>query len=79
MPQEIATHRDNGTARLVKRPAGCTPVGSHWVFHIKRTADGSIEWYKACLVAQEFWLGLVHLQSTCILSALFALVAANNL
>jgi hypothetical protein len=45
---------ENGTWRLVELPAGRTPVGSRWVFHIKRTADGSIERYKARLVAQGF-------------------------
>jgi len=38
---------ENGTWCLVELPPGCTPVGSHWVFHIKHTADSSIEQYKA--------------------------------
>jgi hypothetical protein len=29
-------------------------VDCKWVFKIKRHADGSIEWYKARLVAKEF-------------------------
>jgi len=52
--QEIAAHMENGTWQLVELPHGCTPVGSRWVFHIKRTADGSIKRYKARLVAQGF-------------------------
>jgi hypothetical protein len=52
--QEIAAHMKNGTWRLDELPAGRTPVGSRWVFHIKRTADGSTERYKARLVAQGF-------------------------
>ena len=52
--QEIAARMENGTWRLVKLSAGHTPVGSCWVFRIKRTADGSIERYKAHLVAQGF-------------------------
>jgi len=52
--QEIAVHMENGTWQLVELPHGHTPVGLRWVFHIKRTADGSIEQYKACLVAQGF-------------------------
>jgi len=35
--QEIAAHMENGTWRLVELPHGRTPVGSCWVFHIKRT------------------------------------------
>jgi len=52
--QEIAAHMENGTWQLVELPHGRTPIGSRWVFHIKRTADGSIERYKAHLVAQGF-------------------------
>jgi hypothetical protein len=85
--QEIAAHMENGTWRLVKLPAGHTPVGSRWVFHIKRTADGSIERYKAHLVAQGFsqrpgWDFVESFAPTIRLSvvrALFTLVAANNL
>ena len=82
--QEIAAHMENGTWRL---PHGRTPVGSRWVFHIKRTADGSIERYKARLVAQGFsqrpgWDYVESFAPTIWLSvvcALFALVAADDL
>jgi hypothetical protein len=85
--QEIAAHMENGTWRLVELPAGRTPVGSRWVFHIKRTADGSIERYKARLVAQGFsqrpgWDYVESFAPTIRLSvvrALFALVAADDL
>jgi hypothetical protein len=78
---------ENGTGRLVELPAGRTPVGSRWVFHIKRTADGSIERYKARLVAQGFsqrpgWDYVESFALTIRLSvvrALFALVAADDL
>ena len=78
---------DNGTLRLVKLPAGRTPVGSRGVVHIKRTANGSIEQYKAHLVAQGFsqrphWDFVESFAPTIRLSvvrALFALVAADNL
>jgi transposase InsO family protein len=80
-------HMENGTWRLVKLPEGRTPVGSRWVFHIKRTADGSIERYKARMVAQGFsqrpgWDYVESFAPTIRLSvvrALFALVAADDL
>jgi hypothetical protein len=51
---EMQAHLDNGTWELVKLPAGRKAIGSKWVFKIKRIADGSIERYKARLVAQGF-------------------------
>jgi hypothetical protein len=50
----MQAHLDNGTWELVKLPAGRKAIGSKWVFKIKRNTDGSIECYKACLVAQGF-------------------------
>jgi hypothetical protein len=84
--QKIAAHMDNGTWHLAKLPAGRTPVGSRWVFHIKRTAEGFIERYKACLIAQGFskrpgWDFAESFAPTIRLSvvhALFALVAARR-
>jgi hypothetical protein len=51
---EMQAHLDNGTWKLVKLPAGRKAIGSKWVLKIKRNADGSIERYKARLVAQGF-------------------------
>lgn len=34
--------------------AGRQPVGRMWVFKLKHHADGSIEWYKARIVAQGY-------------------------
>ena len=48
---------ENGTWRLVKLPAGRAPVGSRWVFHIKRTADSSIEQYKGPRVSPSDLVG----------------------
>ena len=39
---------------LVDLPQGVEPVGLKWVFKIKRNADGSINKYKACLVAKGY-------------------------
>jgi transposase InsO family protein len=54
MDREIATLEKAGTWITVSRPANKNIVGSKWVFRIKRNADGSIEKYKARLVAQGF-------------------------
>jgi hypothetical protein len=51
---EMQAHLDNGTWELVKLCAGQKAIGSKWVFKIKHNADGSIERYKACLIAQGF-------------------------
>ena len=44
----------HNTWELVPLPKGRKPVGSKWVFKIKEKADGSIERYKARIVAQGF-------------------------
>ena len=54
MDREIATLEKAGTWETVLRPAGKNIVGSKWVFRIKRKADGSIDKYKARLVARGF-------------------------
>ena len=50
----MKTLEDAGTWETVPRPTGRNTVGSKWVFRIKRKADGSIDKYKAHLVAQGF-------------------------
>jgi hypothetical protein len=54
MDHEIATLEKAGTWVTVPRPAGKNIVGSKWVFCIKRKADGTIDKYKAHLVAHGF-------------------------
>ena len=39
---------------LVELPKDCKPVGKLWLFKRKTNADGSIDRYKAQLVAQGF-------------------------
>jgi len=80
--EEMAAHMVSSTWHLVK-----PPPGSCWVFHIKHTADSSIEWHKACLVAHGFsqqpgwdfiesFTPTIHLPVS---HAFFALVAADDL
>ena len=52
MKNEIESIHDNDVWDLVELPKDRKAVGSKWVFKVKTTADGSIERYKACLVAQ---------------------------
>src|SRR6266516_3232686 len=51
---EIQSLIENGTFELVQLPPGRKAIGSRWVFRVKRNADGSIERYKARLVAEGF-------------------------
>jgi hypothetical protein len=43
-----------GTWNLVDKVEGGKKVGSKWVFKVKRLVDGSIDKFKARLVAQGF-------------------------
>ena len=54
MDRELATLERVGTWTDVPRPSDKNIVGSKWVFRVKRKADGSIDKYKARLVAQGF-------------------------
>ena len=51
MDREINSLKSVGTWIDVPRPTDKNIIGSKWVFHIKRKADGTIEKYKARLVA----------------------------
>ena len=54
MEKEINSLKDNDVWELVELPKDRNSVGSKWVFKVKTGADGSIERYKARLVAQGF-------------------------
>ena len=54
MEQEYHTLMHNETWTLVPPPPRVNIIDSKWVFKVKRHADGSIERYKARLVAREF-------------------------
>ena len=52
MKDELDALELNKTWRLVDCPAGVKPVGCKWVYRIKRKPDGSVDRYKARLVAK---------------------------
>lgn len=54
MNEEIHALMSNNTWTLVPRFYATNVISYKWVFRIKRRANGSIERYKACLVAKGF-------------------------
>src|SRR6201999_870275 len=51
---EIQSLIDNGTWEFATLPPGRKAIGCRWVFLIKRKSDGSVDSYKARVVAQGF-------------------------
>ena len=54
MKTEMKYLQENQVWDLVELPKGRKTVGSKWVFKVKTGADGSVERYKAQLVAQGY-------------------------
>ena len=54
MEKEIESLRKNDVWELADLPKGRKAVGSKWVLKIKTDAEGSVERFKARLVAQGF-------------------------
>jgi hypothetical protein len=52
MEEEMHALAENETWDLVDAPAGVKPIGCKWVYKIKYNSDGSINRYKARLVAR---------------------------
>ena len=52
MNNEIVSHKKNETWTLQELLKGRTAIECRWVYKIKYNADGSIERYKASLVAK---------------------------
>jgi hypothetical protein len=51
---EIDSIMSNGTWEVVSRPFGCKPIGCKWMFKKKLRPDGTIEKYKARLIAKGY-------------------------
>lgn len=52
--EELAAHKTNETWTIVKRPENTRLITTKWVFKVKTKCDGSIERFKARLVARGF-------------------------
>ena len=52
--EEMTTLEKNGTWEIMDLPEEKKAVGSKWVFTLKYKSNGSLERYKARLVAQGF-------------------------
>lgn len=54
MKEELAALVEKNTWSIIPLPKGKHVVGSRWIYKIKFNSDGSINRYKARLVAQGF-------------------------
>jgi len=52
--EELNAHRENKTWEIVTKTPNMREISAKWVFKVKHNADGSIERYKARLVARGF-------------------------
>ena len=54
MKEELDALHKTGTWDLVDLPSGKFAIGCKWVYKIKTRSDGTVDRYKACLVARGF-------------------------
>mgnify|MGYP000992362219 CR=1 FL=1 len=52
--EELTAHSKNGTWMLVPKSGQIEEIDSKWIFKVKQNADGSVNRYKARLVARGF-------------------------
>jgi hypothetical protein len=57
MDEEYSALIKNGTWHLVPSARGQNVIDCKWVYKVKRKADGTVDRYKACLVAKGFRQG----------------------
>jgi hypothetical protein len=55
--EEVHTHLENGTWKLVQLPQGKQAISSQWVFKIKQKSDGTIDKYKGQIIARGYMQG----------------------
>jgi len=51
---EVDYIMSNGTWEVIDYPYGCQSIGCKWIFKKKLRPDGTIEMYKARLVAKRY-------------------------
>lgn len=56
MQQEIEALEKNQTWELIPKPENCKHVTCKWAYKLKRKSDGTIDRWKAPLVAQSYGL-----------------------
>lgn len=54
MNKKLMALDQNNTWNMVDLPLGKKAIGCRWIFRIKHNPDGTIEHYKACLVAKSY-------------------------
>ena len=54
MSHELTALMRHGTWELVPPPKHCNPIGCKWVFRVKRKSDGTVDRFKARLVAKVY-------------------------
>ena len=54
MAEEFKSLNNHDVWEVVKHPEGCRTITSKWVYRIKYKSDGTVEHYKARLVARGF-------------------------